>query len=351
MFHRLGRGLLFVIAFAAAAAALDLYLQSAEIQCPLEFKLDRRIGLMYAPNFRFSRFSEGFYLGKTNEYGCLGKGARQERDGRTLRILFLGDSFALGHTVFERDHFARWIEKIVSRATGRPVEVLNFARADFALPNLYQHYRDFASRWKPDLALFFMDQTDINPYKQASGSFYPTAYVEADTLCYEYSFVNSGKARMFEKYGPILNHTVLPKMVFEFLKHKDQGDLPHILFDKLAAEPPPEIAPLEVEPVGSPPPPMPEVSRLVLERLARLPEAVIVLSGPTHPAYRKVIQDLGIRMLDLNPAFDALRAQGIDPYYWPVTRTEGHWNQAAHQAIGESLGKGVLEILSGLHRS
>ncbi len=69
------------------------------------------------------------------------------------------------------------------------------------------------------------------------------------------------------------------------------------------------------------------------------------MSGPTHPDYQKVIRDDGIRIFDLNPVFDGMRAKGIDPYYWPVTKEEGHWNQAAHQAIGEALGKDILAVL------
>ncbi len=243
MGRRLLRVLAFFAAFVATLAALDAFLQLAEIQCPLEDKLDRRIGLLYAPDFKLSRFSEGFFLGRTNDYGCLGRGAPRERDGKSIRIILMGDSFTLGHTVFERDHFARWIERIVSQGTGQRVEVLNFGRADFALTNLYQHYRDFASQWKPDLALFLFNETDLDPYRQAAPSLYPTAFVQADTLCYEYSFADSRKSRMFEKYGTILNHVVLPRLVFDVLKQVDRKEVPHLLLDKLAAGVPLQIVP------------------------------------------------------------------------------------------------------------
>jgi hypothetical protein len=90
---------------------------------------------------------------------------------------------------------------------------------------------------------------------------------------------------------------------------------------------------------------MPEVSRLVLEKLAEESRAVLVLSGPTHPDYERAIRDLGIPVLDLEPVFAGLEAEGIDPYYWKVTGERGHWNQVAHEAIGEAVGHGVLNLL------
>lgn len=335
--------LTFGAAFLISLVALDLFIQTAEIQSPMENHLVERIGLMYAPNFKFSRFSEGFFLGRTNSYGCLGKGAPQKKDPNTIRILILGDSFALGHTVFERHYFGRTIEKVVGEATGRPVEVLNFARADFSISNLYQHYVDFASQWDHDLAFFFADQTDLDPKRYASGDFYPRASVRADTLWYDYGFMTSGKAKAYLKNEPLLQHSVLPRFVFEFLKVEDRGDLPHLLLDKFVKIPPPMVAPIALDRA---PDPLPQVSRLVLEKLKEQRRVVFVLSGPTHPDYEAVVHGLGIPVLDLNPVFTELESEGVDPYYWKVTGERGHWNQATHVAIGEALGHGALPLLS-----
>lgn len=328
--------------FLVTLIALDFFIQSAEIQSPMENHLVDRIGLMYRPNFRFSRFSEGFFLGRTNEYGCLGKGAPRAKDPGTIRILFLGDSFALGHTVFERHHFAERIEEVVSAATGQPTEVLNFARADFAVTNCYQHYVDFASQWEHDLALFLVDQTDLDPVRQASGAFYPFGVVEADTLRFDYGFTDTPKARAYARNEPFLAYTVLPRFVFEVLKVVDRGDLPHLLFDKLVPGKPvlaaPPIAVTEANP-------MPQITRLVLEKIAREPRVVVVLSGPTDRAYVEEIRSLDIPVFDLDPTFARLEAEGIDPYWWEVTGERGHWNHAAHRAIGETLGAGVVEML------
>lgn len=348
MLHRIRQSIVFGLCFFAALVGVDIYCQFAEVECPMEEKLDPRVGLLYLPNFKFSRFSEGFYLGWTNEYGCLGRGAPRQRDGKTIRILFLGDSFPLGHTVFDRHHFARGIEEVAARGAGRPVEVLNFARADFALTNEYQHYCDFASQWHPDLALFLVDQSDLDPARPASGSFYPTALVEADTLAYEYSFVHSWKAQTFQKYALILNHSVIPNLVFEFLKRRDQGELPHLFLGKLRPARPPEPTPLDNVAYKDPAKPMPATTRLVLERLAHTPRVAVVLSGPTHPDYAQAVRDLGIPLVDLNPVFADLRARGIDPYYWPVTNQRGHWNQETHRAIGEALGKASLDLLRAI---
>ncbi|MCA9758346.1 MAG: SGNH/GDSL hydrolase family protein [Candidatus Eisenbacteria bacterium] len=334
--------LVFLLWATLTTAGLDLFIQKAGIQSPMENHVVERIGLMYEPNFDFVRFSEGLFVGGSNAYGCLGKGAPKERTDGVYRIVFLGDSFALGHTVLERHHFARKMEEVIREETGHEAEVLNFARADFSISNLYQHYVDFASQWQPDLALFFADDTDLDPVRLASHDFYPAAVVEGDSLTYDYSFIDSPRGRTYQRYEWLLHRTVLPRFVFEFLKVVDRGDLPHVLFDKLAA------------PVAAPPAPtvsgsdleLPEVTNLVLERLSQLDRVIVVLSGATRPESRQILSDLGIQTLDLNPVFEEVKASGVHPFYWSVVGEYGHWNQAAHQAIGQYLGHETGRILS-----
>ena len=53
-------------------AGLDVYLQLAEIQTPMETRVDARLGPVYIPNKRITRFNEGFFMGSVNEYGYMG---------------------------------------------------------------------------------------------------------------------------------------------------------------------------------------------------------------------------------------------------------------------------------------
>jgi hypothetical protein len=47
-------------------------------------------------------------------------------------------------------------------------------------------------------------------------------------------------------------------------------------------------------------------------------------------------------IIDLSGYLESLRAQGIDPTYWPVTRMRGHWNHAAQPLIGGFLAREIL---------
>ncbi len=341
--------------FLITLVGLDCFFRMAEIQSPFENRVVERVGLMYQPDFQLARFSEGFFLGRTNAYGCLGAGAAPTKPPDELRILILGDSYALGHTVFERHHFGREMERLLERATGRPTRVLNFARADFAVPNMYQHYRDFACQWEHDLALFFGNQSDLNASRQASASFYPYAVVEDDTLRFDYSFIHSRKSALLQRLEWWLPHVVLPRLLFEFAKVIDQGKLRQHLFQRpnhhsgvtstntgfrsiqrpQARHLPPRVAAPKAEPLVA-------VSRLVLDKLQDEPKVVFVFSGPVHPTLQDELAQRQLPTIDLNPVFAEISAAGRDPYYWRVTGERGHWNHETHVAIGRALGEAVL---------
>jgi hypothetical protein len=93
---------LFGLVLFVTMAGLEVYLQLAEIQTPMETRIDARRGPMFIPNKRIIRFSEGFFMGSVNKYGYMGPAIPERRAGSEQRILLLGDSFVLGHTVLSK---------------------------------------------------------------------------------------------------------------------------------------------------------------------------------------------------------------------------------------------------------
>src|SRR5512145_42556 len=104
------RVVVFGLSLLLALVALDAYLQATGIQTPMETRIDPRLGPTYIPNKPIVRFNEGFYICAANRYGYMGPPVPPRRQGAEKRVLLLGDSFVLGHTVLPRQHFARVLE-------------------------------------------------------------------------------------------------------------------------------------------------------------------------------------------------------------------------------------------------
>ena len=184
----LKKGALFAISLLIALFCLDVYLQLAEIQTPMETRIDPELGPTYIPNKWITRFNEGFFMGSVNAYGYMGPSRPPQRVGTEKRVLLLGDSFVLGHTVLPRQYFGRYLEERLRDISGREVQALNFGKADFNVGNMYQYFHDFAGKFDHDLALFFVGEGDLVPTGQVATNLYPTVRLEGESLVIDKSF-------------------------------------------------------------------------------------------------------------------------------------------------------------------
>jgi hypothetical protein len=80
----------------------------------------------------------------------------------TYRILLIGDSYAFGQAVNERDTISARLEKTLRSCGGKRVEVLNFGVPGLNAEEVLDHYRRFASQWRHDLALYLAYKNDLD---------------------------------------------------------------------------------------------------------------------------------------------------------------------------------------------
>ncbi len=345
--------LIFLATLAGSLLALDGWLQLAEIQTPLENRADADLGPVYRPNVEFSRFSEGFFLGGANRWGFLGKGAPPARASEDeLRILLLGDSFVLGHTIFERHHFKTFLAETLSRRLGRPVTVLNFARADYCLWNMHQHYTDHASQWDHDLALFFVADGDLAPASPADPAMYPYTELVDGHLQINRDFRHSAKRATYVRLEPVLTRLALPRMGFNLLKVIDSGQWKGMLLGKFApkgkgdgkAKRGDVPGPLPEDVRLRPAPPLPPVTPAILEDLRDRGRCAVVLNWALRPAWRDDVLASGLPVIDLAPLWAEEKATGLDPWLWSVTGQHGHWNQRSHRLMGPYLADAIVNL-------
>ena len=333
--------LTFGLALLFALGGLDFYLQLAEIQTPIETRIDPQMGPTYIPLKRISRFNEGFFIGSANAYGYMGPAVPRQRQKAERRILLLGDSFVLGHTVLPRLYFGRFLESRLKEMTGMDVRALNFGRADFNFWNMYQYYRDFASTFDHDLALFFVEERDLCPTPQTNSSLYPAVQLQGNLLVCDRSFNKSQTFRFYKAVEPLITNSAILRLVFNAYKIYGGAALTDIAQDLLA---PRRSHPKKAEwaSLSESTKELPAISRAILADLSRDKRNILVIRRDFSPALLNEVHISGIPIIDLASYLDSLQAIGMDPYYWEATGVYGHWNPDAHRLIGSFLAGALL---------
>lgn len=334
-----------------AAAALvtfvcfEVYFRATEISLP-SFVADHPVlGRTFRPNARAALVQEGFYMDRINDYGYLGPSYPRERAEGTLRVALIGDSFVEAFQVFPDYSLRSVLERELSSRVDAPVEVLNFGRSGQDLRTMYAYYKDLVSEFQPDVTLFVVID---HAFLGSDKSLGPVCYLdERGSLRVSYDFAKSDSYRRKIKLAftrELGSYQLLQSAFYRFR----QGETTQILFDKFApaarAGAPGLEAVTEREDrnIG--------LNRAVIAELARInregrSRVVFVGHKNVTPQYVAMVEETGIPFIDLRPVLDELKRSGTDPYYWPVTRNDGHWNQEGQRVIGAYLAKRLSEGL------
>jgi hypothetical protein len=341
---KLGHLLLFGLTVLGTLIIIDFYLQIAEIQGPMETRIDPKLGPTWIPNKHIIRFGEGFFLGSANRFGYMGSAVPPRRVGKEKRILLLGDSFVLGHTVLPRHYFGRYLEESLFQATGEEFRALNFGKADFDLGNMYQYFQDFAGTFDHDLVLFFLGAGDFIDTGHPVSDLWPKVELTGDSIVINYSFRLNKTYRFYKKIEPIFEHSSVLRLFFnayKMISKKSQGNgWIDVIFDKFAPAfnfkgDDATVAPKEPRELST-------LSRAILRELSKDPRNALVLKGVVPPDLLAEIRAYGMPIIDLGSYLNTLQADGVDPFYWPVTKLRGHWNHSAHALIGQFLSSQIL---------
>jgi hypothetical protein len=280
-------------------------------------------------------------MGSVNAFGYMGPAIPPRRRENERRILLLGDSYVLGHTVLPRHYFGRYLEQEWARSTGTTIHALNFGKADFNFGNMYQYYQDFAGRFDHDLALFFISEDDLAPSGQVISKLYPAVTLKGGHIVIDNEFRSSRTYRFYHAIEPVFTRSALLRSVFNAYKVFRGRNWVYTVMDKLAILIPPGTEAAAPRAPGESSR-LPDLSRAILRELAGDPRNCLVIQTPISPPLLDDIRSCGMPIIDLSGYLESLRAQGIDPTYWPVTRMRGHWNHAAQPLIGGFLAREIL---------
>ncbi len=319
----------FVIAFVVCLLLFEAFIQEAEIELPSTTDFDEVIGRKRRANANFTFFNEGFSLGSFNQYSYLGHAYSPKRKDSTIRIAILGDSFAESFQLFWRDQFHSIIEKELSIILGKKVEVLNFGRSGFDFADMYAYQQRFVNQFHPDLILYLLANADL--VCSQTDVLIPKVILENDSLIVTNSKMPKQYLATYQKTKVLTQHSSIMQMLNSTRKLIKSGYLLPKLLDKFYP------SKKQVDSHGSENIEVSDKAYAILKYLQK--NTIIVnrdLKSLSNDFYKEISKN-NLVFIDLNDTLMSLKKTGVDPYYWKVTNTRGHWNHEAHKAVGNFL--------------
>jgi hypothetical protein len=269
-------------------------------------------------------------MGRINQYGYLGPDYSPEKKAGTLRIALLGDSYVESFQLFRRDQFHSIIENKLSQNLGMPVEVLNFGRSGFDLADMYAYQQTFVKRFHPDLVVYFLSEADL--VCTQTDPLVPKAIVSNGKIEITNALMPADYLNSFVKTKILFQNSSILQMLNNSRKLIKEGQLFPKLFDKFYIQKSKEANHAQTNLK------VPEVAIKIAENFS---SKVVVCNRGTEQLSQEflyILESNQTPYLDLNDTLSIYtNSGGGDPFYWPVTKKQGHWNYQAHQVVGNYL--------------
>lgn len=337
----------FILTSFFCTVLIELYIRGTEISAVSETDYDKEIGRVFRPNAKLVYYNENFTYSQINKYGYLGPSYPPKEASGTFRIALLGDSYVEGHQVLERHHFRTILEEKLKEELGyENVEILNFGRSGFGLQDTYAYDRNFVSDFHPDLKIYFLSAIDF--YKSSQDELLPKWKLKGDELIQDTSYRNSPSLEVYNAAKVGLQHSTILQMARNCVNIIKDGKAKEILFGKLATlfqKNQTDFMENDQKRKEKVKEELPKISEVILEELGNQTNVIIAnrdsIPFPEH-LQREIAYD-NLKLIDLSDTLAPLKRRDIDPRYWPVTDTKGHWNYTGHKAVGEYLSKVLSE--------
>jgi len=327
---------IFVGAFLLTLLALEVFLRFTGTQLPGFTRYDETLGLALKPDRPLVRFNEGFYMGATNHYGYYGKSRPYEKPPGTFRVALIGDSQVEAHQLFARDHFGEIMERELQARTGVPVEVLNFGQSGLNLSDMYCYYSDFATRFHPDVVLFLIGPGDID--NSPPSNVRPYCEMVGDSLVINYGFARSSGFQWLLKTSALRGNSAVLTLVNSVVQLCGRGLAAEIILGKFYRGDGGKAMAAGTERVAS------ETTLAILRELSERENVYFLMEDNMDDTLvTRVARDYG-HVIDLR---GALQHVDGDPRYWVATDKRGHWNRAAHRAVGMYLADVLAARVAG----
>jgi len=316
--------ILFLFGLFGTFIIIEIYITLAEISKTNWTVVDPEIGKTNKPDADVIFFSEGFYMGRINHYGYLGKDYKPLKEKDKFRIALIGDSFVEGMQVFTRHHFMSLLENNLNSGADNKYQVLNFGKGIFDFNDMYCYYENFVSEFNPDIVYLFVSAKD---FEESKKEIMPSVSLQNDSIKIQYDFMNSDQYKRYTRFNFFMKSSI-GRLAFNCYKIRNNSK--SILFEKFYKEQVSDL-PQEYNYLN-----LTDVQKKIIEQMGGSQKFVFVYLNKIP----KQIDDFlkkNVETIELSPSFKILKEQGLDPLYWKATNKYGHINHEGHKVVAELL--------------
>ncbi|MCB0397203.1 MAG: hypothetical protein KDD36_11140 [Flavobacteriales bacterium] len=330
MMKRIKSICLFGLGFAGVGLVFELLLRFGGIMTPL-LTIDPQRGERYLANqMCCSLFNyEGFGLAATNSQGWFGPEFHDSGD-QEISLAVLGNSFIAARQVFYRHNFMSLSEEAL-KETHPDLHIFNFGKETMPLRESLYLKEELDSMYHPDYFVVFINIRSLGN----EGRYIPYYELQNGQLSLNTDFRNKAFVKQYHNFAPLAQSSLV------FLAYRAKNHLPEykqILFDKFYT---PDTTDMVVDTIR----PIDEVDEAVIREFSKDPRVIFLLD--IHPITKEKILNMvgNSPVIDVKPGLEQLRKQGIDPYYWKISKETGHWNHKAHQVIARTFTEEIKRIV------
>ncbi len=336
----------FVAGFIFVSLGIEAFLKLSRITPPTLKYYNKTYGSLNRANIDYFKSVEGLYIGSTNYDGRFRESyPKRKSDKKTLRIMLMGDSFVEGIDVFSHNHFAQYLENLLSKRLNRKVEVLNFGRGNCLLaPSSYYFTSYVSHEYDADIVLYFTEYRDI--FYPSTTMSYPSTYYSFDSnkkLVPFFSWQSTPEYKLHTKLisNPILKHyesSAYFRLLYRAMARVKISGLSYLTFGKFSGEKAPEQS---YATSSASEEPLSDVTKKIYDSLASYPggQTIFVVRDKPMPApcIKKYFAEKAYENIHLSDTFNDfyIKNTNINAYYFKASAAYGgHWNNQGHEAVG-----------------
>lgn len=331
----------FLLSFLIIIICIEVYFRLTGISLPSYVYDDNVVGRTHDPGHKiFLVQAEGFCIDEVNALGYIGTEYPKKKSTNTIRVALLGSSYIEGVQVFRRNRFSTKLEKQLTNKLDKKVEVVNFAIGGDDFRGMYVRYQKLVKQFNPDYVLFMIQPQALYKAKTIPS---PELILVNDSLEINYNYLNTSETQVRQKFK-FLRKFAIGNMIKEAYEAYYIGRLPAILFDKLYSPPVKKSENKKTTDMYK----FFDIDIKIIEMLnndnnnSNITNIIVPIDElPSN--YSSYLDSLNFPVVNIYSELQKYEPKEL--LYWKASGIMGHWNNYAHNIIGELVSTKLAEFI------